>query len=74
MSGFGFGFGFGFAQQATNVNPLPDGVITTVNGETIVLTTGGDYILTVNGWVPAGALKTLSGEPVKTLNNDFILT
>jgi len=31
---------------------VPDGAITTVNGDFIILTMDGDYILTVNGAVP----------------------
>lgn len=38
--------------QGTKLNVLPDGLITTKNGDYIVLTTGGDMILTVNGFVP----------------------
>jgi len=62
------------AIQGSNVNPLPDGIITTKTGDFIVLTTGGNMILTVDGFVPLNALKTISGDVVKTKNLDFILT
>lgn len=62
------------ALQGTVLNPLPDGLITTKNGDYIVLTTGGDMILTVNGFVPLNALKTISGDVVKTKNLEFITT
>ena len=70
----GFGFGFGFSPLGALLNHLPDGLITTKNGDYIVLTTGGDMILTVDGFVPFNALKTISGDVVKTKNLDFILT
>lgn len=56
------------------LNPLPDGAITTKDGSMIVLTTGSDYILTVDGFVPLNALKTISGDVVKTKELDFITT
>ena len=62
------------AQQGALLNQIPDGAITTKNGDLIVLTTGGNYILTVEGFVPINALRTTSGDVVKTKNLDFILT
>jgi len=56
------------------LNPLPDGLITTKNGDYIVLTTNGDMILTVNGFVPLNAMRTITGLPVVTKTNDYILT
>lgn len=61
-------------QLGALLNPLPDGIITTKNGDYIVVTTGGDMILTVNGFVPLNALRTTSGDVVKTINLDFITT
>jgi hypothetical protein len=60
------------ASIGSNVNPIPDGAIVTKDGSMIVLTTGGDYILTVDGFVPLNALKTISGDVVKTKELDFI--
>lgn len=60
--------------QGALLNPLPDGAITTKDGSMIVLTTGSDYILTVDGFVPLNALKTISGDVVKTKELDFITT
>ena len=56
------------------LNQIPDGAITTKNGDLIVLTTGGNYILTVEGFVPLNALRTTSGDVVKTKNLEFITT
>ena len=75
MSGFGFGFGFSPLGALLNQTPeVPDGAITTKDGSMIVLTTGSDYILTVEGFVPLTALRITSGDVVKTKNLDFILT
>jgi len=54
-----------------NQNPIPDGAIVTKDGSMIILTTGSDYILTVNGFVPLNALM-VGDNAVKTLNNQFI--
>lgn len=51
---------------------LPDGLITTMNGDMIVLSVSGDYVLTVNGFVPMNALMLPSGDFLKTINNEFI--
>lgn len=60
--------------QGALVNQIPEGAITTKNGDMIVLTTGGDYILTVEGFIPLNALRTTSGDVVKTKNLEFITT
>ena len=70
----GFGFGFGFSPLGALLNQIPDGAITTKNGDLIVLTTGGNYILTVEGFIPSNALRTTSGDVVKTKNLEFITT
>ena len=62
----------GSISLGSNVNQIPDGAIVTKDGSMIVLTTGGDYILTVDGFVPLNALKTISGDVVKTKELDFI--
>lgn len=67
----------GAVQLGANVNPsppdIPDGAITTMNGDMIILSTGGDYVLTVNGFVPLNALSMHDGSPIKTVNNEFII-
>lgn len=65
------------ASQGALLNPepvIPDGAIVTKDGSMIVLTTGSDYILTVEGFIPLTALRTMSGDVVKTKNLDFITT
>ena len=77
-------FGFGYCNELgelgnvrlgslLNQPIIPDGAITTKDGQMIVLTTGDEYILTVNGFVPLNALRSLSGDVVKTKNLDFII-
>jgi len=51
---------------------IPDGAITTMNDNMIILSTNGDYILTINGFVPMNALMLSNGSFLKTLNNEFI--
>jgi hypothetical protein len=60
------------AHLGATLNLLPDGAITTKAGDMIILTTGSDYILTVEGFIPLNALRTISGDVVKTNNLDFI--
>ena len=60
------------AQLGSNVNQIPEGAITIKNGDLIVLTTGGNYILTVEGFIPSNALRTTTGDVVKTKNLEFI--
>ncbi len=75
MNGFGFGFSAALGTMLNQNEPeIPDGAITTKDGSMIVLTTGSDYILTVDGFIPLTALRTKSGDVVKTKNLDFILT
>lgn len=51
---------------------IPDGAIVTKNGDFIVLTTDGDFILTVNGFVPLNAMRTFDGSPIVTKLNEYI--
>lgn len=60
--------------QATMLNPFqpPDNaVVTTLTGDYIV-SVDGKYILTVDGFIPLNAMRTLTGEPVVTINNEYI--
>ena len=68
------GMGLNKMRHGALLNQIPDGAITTKNGDLIVLTTGGNYILTVEGFVPSNALRTTSGDVVKTKNLEFITT
>ena len=68
------GMGLNKMRHGALLNQIPDGAITTKNGDLIVLTTGGNYILTVEGFVPLNALRTTSGDVVKTKNLEFITT
>lgn len=72
---FGFGFTPGLKTRVgSELNPFvpPDNaVVTTTTGDYIV-SVDGKYILTVEGFVPLKAMRTLDGHPVITKNNDYI--
>ena len=63
---------FRFFGQSPNVVVIPDKAIVTKNGDYVVLTTDGNYILTVDAFVPANTIRTINGNPVITKNNQFI--
>lgn len=46
-------------------------VVTTLTGNYIV-SVDGKFILTVDGFVPLNAMRTLQGNPVVTKNNEYI--
>lgn len=65
---------FGKVRQWTLLNhnqPPDNAVVTTLTGDYIV-SVDGKYILTVKGFVPLNAMRTLSGDPVVTKNNQYI--
>jgi len=55
----------------TLVNYPGNAIVTTLTGDYIV-SVDGKYILTVDGFVPLNAMRTLTGEPVVTINNEYI--
>ena len=62
------------AQQGSLVNqnqPPDNAVVTTLTGDYIV-SVDGKYILAVEGFVPLNAMRTLSGDPIVTKNNQYI--
>lgn len=51
--------------------PPDNAVVTTVMGDYIV-SIDGKYILTVEGFIPLNAMRTLSGSPIVTKDNQYI--
>ena len=62
---------FKITQQGTLLSLPENAVVTTVGGNYIV-SVDGKFILTVEGFIPLDAMRTLSGNPVVTKNNEYI--
>ena len=71
------GIGIGLSPLVRNgsvlnlFTPPDNAVVTTLTGDYIV-SVDGKYILTVEGFVPLNAMRTLQGNPVVTKNNQYI--
>jgi len=66
----GHGIGLGFKKRA-KLN-LPDNAVVTTLGGNYIVSVDGKFILTVEGFIPLDAMRTISGVPVVTKNNEYI--
>lgn len=57
--------------KGTHVN-LPDNAVVTTVGGNYIVSVDGKFILTVEGFIPIDAMRTLTGDPVVTKNNEYI--
>ena len=74
MGTFGSTFGDSLVNNGSvlNQNQPPDNaVVTTLTGDYIV-SVDGKYILTVEGFVPLNAMRTITGNPIITKSGKYI--
>lgn len=70
MGTFGSTFGDSLVHNWSVLNYPDNAIVTTLTGDYIV-SVDGKFILTVDGFVPLNAMRTLQGNPVVTKNNEY---
>lgn len=64
--------GIGQKGSVLNQDPPPDNAVVTILTGDYIVSVDGKYILTVEGFVPLNAMRTLQGNPVVTKNNEYV--